>query len=202
MSSRSVSHAYSRPVPRLWDDTIEAHRRTVRDATLDTAAALVAEHGLTAVTMSQIAERAGIARATLYRYFSDVEAIVVAWHERQVGRHLDHLAEIRDRPGTPGHRLAAVLTAYALIQYRHRGNPLAALLHQGDHIAQVRRRLADFLQDLVADAAAAGDVRDDVPPGELAVYCLHALTAAGDLPAEAAVHRLVRVAVAGLRPPG
>jgi AcrR family transcriptional regulator len=189
-------------VPRLWDDTIEAHRRTVRDATLDTAAALVAEHGLTAVTMSQIAERAGIARATLYRYFSDVEAIVVAWHERQVGRHLDHLAEIRDRPGTPGHRLAAVLTAYALIQYRHRGNPLAALLHQGDHIAQVRRRLADFLQDLVADAAAAGDVRDDVPPGELAVYCLHALTAAGDLPAEAAVHRLVRVAVAGLRPPG
>ena len=33
-------------VPRLWDETIEAHRRAVRDATLDTTAALVAEHGL------------------------------------------------------------------------------------------------------------------------------------------------------------
>lgn len=194
--------AYSRPVPRLWDDTIEAHRRTVRDTTLDTAAALVAEHGLTSVTMSQIAEQAGIARATLYRYFSDVEAIVVAWHDRQIGRHLHHLAEIRDRAGAPGRRLEAVLTAYALIQYEHRDNPLAALLHQGDHIAQVRRRLADFLQDLIAEGAATGDLRDDVPPGELAAYCLHALTAAGDLPAKAAVHRLVRVTLTGLRPPG
>src|SRR3954462_7349259 len=89
--------AYSRPVPRLWDDTIEAHRRTVRDVTLDTAAALVAEHGLASVTMSQIAGRAGIARATLYRYFPDVEAILVAWHERQVDRHLRQLVEVRDR---------------------------------------------------------------------------------------------------------
>jgi AcrR family transcriptional regulator len=193
--------AYSRPVPRLWDDTIEAHRRTVRDATLDTAAALVAERGLTAVTMSQIAEQAGIARATLYRYFSDVEAVVVAWHERQIDRHLHHLAESRDRAGAPARRLDAVLTAYALIQYEHRDNPLAALLHQGDHIAGVRRRLADFLRDLIAEGAAAGDLRDDVPPGELAAYCLHALTAAGDLPAKAAVRRLVQVTLTGLRPP-
>jgi AcrR family transcriptional regulator len=73
----------------------------------------VAEHGLTSVTMSQIAEQAGIARATLYRYFSDVEAIVVAWHERQISRHRHHLAEIRDRAGDPARRLEAVLTAYA-----------------------------------------------------------------------------------------
>src|SRR5690606_24978374 len=39
-------------VPKLWKDTIEEHRRSVRDATLDTTAALVAEHGLASVTMS------------------------------------------------------------------------------------------------------------------------------------------------------
>src|SRR5215207_2890737 len=32
-------------MPRLWSDTIDAHRRDVRQALLDTTAALVAEHG-------------------------------------------------------------------------------------------------------------------------------------------------------------
>jgi hypothetical protein len=63
-------------VPKLWNETIEAHRAAVREATLDTAAALVAEHGLRSVTMSQIAEQTGIGRATLYKYFPDVEAFL------------------------------------------------------------------------------------------------------------------------------
>jgi hypothetical protein len=52
----------------------------------------------------------------------------------------------------------------------------------------------------VSEAAETGDVRDDIPPDELANYCLHALTAAGTLPSKAAVRRLVRVTLAGLRP--
>src|ERR687892_2611379 len=84
-------------VPRLWKETIEAHRQGVQDAVLDTTAALVAEHGLRSVTMSQIAEETGIGRATLYKYFPDVETILLAWHERQVTRHLEHLSQIRDQ---------------------------------------------------------------------------------------------------------
>src|SRR6266496_5983512 len=102
-------------VPKLWNDTIEKHRQAVRDATLDTTAALVAEHGLTSVTMSRIAEETGIGRATLYKYFPDIEAILIAWHERQVTGHLEHLAEIRDQAGGAGGRLEAVLEAYALM---------------------------------------------------------------------------------------
>lgn len=192
---------YSRSVPRLWDDTIEAHRRTVRDTTLDTAAALVAERGLTSVTMSQIAERAGIARATLYRYFPDVEAILMAWHERQLDRHLSQLTEIRDRAEDAGRRLEAVLTAYALIQHEHHDNRLAALLHQGEHVARAHHRLAGLLEELIREGAAAGDLRDDVPPSELAAYCLHALTAATGLPGQDAVRRLVDVTMNGLRRP-
>ncbi|XVV06649.1 TetR/AcrR family transcriptional regulator [Actinosynnema sp. CA-248983] len=89
-------------MPRLWNDTIEDHRREVRDAILDATAALVAEKGLLAVTMSQIAEKTGIGRATLYKYFGDVEAILLAWHERQVGVHLNLLAAVRDTARGPG----------------------------------------------------------------------------------------------------
>lgn len=42
---------------------------------------LVAERGLRSVTMSEIAQRVGIGRATVYKYFSDVESILLAWHE-------------------------------------------------------------------------------------------------------------------------
>ena len=187
-------------MPKLWNETIDAHRRAVRDATLNTTAALVAEHGLLSVTMSQIAEQTGIGRATLYKYFPDVEAILFAWHERQVTGHLEHLAEVRDQAGEAGERLEAVLEAYALISHEHHGTELAALLHRGAHVARAQQHLLDLIRDLLAEAAESGDLRDDVAPAELASYCLHALTAAGSLPSKAAVRRLVTVTLAGLRP--
>ena len=189
-------------MPRLWNETIKAHRRAVREAILDTTAALVVEQGLLSVTMSQIAEETGIGRATLYKYFSDVEAILLAWHERQITAHLEYLAEVRDQAGDPGERLQAVLEAYALISResrRHHGTELAALVHRGEHMARAQQQLRDMIRDLLTEAAETGDVRDDVAPDELASYCLHALTAASSLSSKAAVRRLVTVTLDGLR---
>src|SRR5581483_8088737 len=109
---------YTGVMPKLWVETIEAHRREVRDAILDTTAALVAEHGLRSVTMSQIAEVTGIGRATLYKYFPGVEAILLAWHERQIAGHREYLAAVGRQAGEAGQRLAAVLEAYALITHQ------------------------------------------------------------------------------------
>jgi len=187
-------------VPRLWTETIEAHRHAVREATLDTTAALVAERGLASVTMAEIAKRTGIGRATLYKYFPDVEAILTAWHERQIASHLDHLAEVRDRSPEPGQRLEAVLEAYALLSHEHSGSDVAARLHRGPHVARAQQHLRDFLCDLLMDGAPTEYVRTDVSPVELANYCLHALAAASTLPSKAAVRRLVTLTLAGLRP--
>ncbi len=190
-------------VPKLWNETIDKHRAAVRDAALDAMATLVAEHGLVALTMSQIAERAGIGRATLYKYFPDAHAVLTAWHERQITTHLDQLAAADDPADPALVRLQAVLRTYARIQHHsaaHHGGELATLLHRDEHVDRARRRLRDFIQDLLAEAARAGEVRDDVPADELADYCLHALTAAGAAPGHDAIHRLVAVTLAGLRP--
>ncbi len=187
-------------MPRLWTETIDAHRLAVREATLDSAAALVAEHGVTGVTMSRIAETTGIGRATLYKYFPDVQAILLAWHERQIGRHLEQLALARDNTGDAGERVAAVLLTYALISFEHHGTELSAILHRGAHVAHARAHLVDFVRDLLAEGAKAGVLRDDVAPEELATYCLHALGAAVDLPTKAAVRRLVTVTMSALHP--
>lgn len=189
-------------MPKLWNDTIEAHRREVHEAILETTAALVEEHGLLSVTMSRIAAETGIGRATLYKYFPDVETILGAWHERKISSHLSSLEEARDRGATPWHRLSAVLEAYALISHDargHRDTELAALLHGDQHVAAAEQHLKALITDLVVEAASVGDVRDDIPPRELATYCLHSLTAAANLPSKSAAKRLVTLTLDGIK---
>ena len=193
-------------MPKLWDETIEEHRRSVREATLDTTANLVAQKGLRAVTMSEIAENTGIGRATLYKYFPDVETILSAWHQRQISHHLARLNEVARKPGSPADRLEAVLTSYAQIQrerIRHHhhqphGRELAVLLHGDPQVDEAQRELHGMIRDLITEAVAAGSVRDDVPPDELAGYSIHALDAAGHAPSERSVARLVTLTLAAM----
>lgn len=184
----------------MWGETIEAHRHEVTEAILDATAALAADVGITAVSMSQIAERTGIGRATLYKYFPSVDAILAAWHERHVGAHVTQLAAVASAGGPALDRLTAVMETYALIEHEQHGSDLAAVLHRGEHVTQARAHLTGFLERLIAEAAGDGDVRTDVAPSELAVFCLNALNAASDVPSKAAVRRLVAVTIAGLRP--
>ena len=156
------------------------------------------------VTMSRIAEKTGIGRATLYKYFSDIESILLAWHQRQINTHLHDLAAVRDQVSGARERLEAVLEAYALISREsrgHHGTEFAAFLHRDDQVIRAQHRVHDMIRDLMIEAVESGDVRDDVTPHELASYCLHALAGASSLPSRVAVRRLVTVTLDGLRPP-
>ena len=189
-------------MPRLWTSTIEAHRREVREAIIDSAARLVTEAGLLSVTMSRIAEEAGIGRATLYKYFPDVASILREWHDRQISHHLQELTEAAGQRGDPTERLESVLRAYAEMLHRTRGHDdreFAAVLHGDDQIDHAHSRLSNMIRDLLVEAAAAGGVRGDIAPRELAAFCLNALEAAGDFSSNAAVGRLVMLTMNGLR---
>lgn len=188
-------------MPKLWTDTIEAHRRSVHDAVLDAAAALIAQSGLGAVNMSAIAAATGIGRATLYKYFPDVDAILGAWHERQVARHLAELEAIAAKPGEPMARLHAVLEAYLRNAFggRDHGHDMP---QAGVHVAHARAHLRGFLATLIEDAARAGAVRRDVPADELAGYALSALDGAALLTTKAATGRLLDLTLDALRPRG
>jgi AcrR family transcriptional regulator len=196
-------------VPRLWSETIETHRHVVRDATLDAAAEVVSRRGLAAATMSEIAEKAGIARATLYKYFPDVESIMIAWHERQVSHHLSQLEQVRDDT-VGGRRLEVVLETYALNRRDRAGSALAPLLHPppgrepaggDDHLAKAHEHLTGLVAELIGERVRDGTIRGDIPAIELAGYCLHALSAAESLSSVAAVRRLCAVVLSGLQPP-
>ncbi|MFQ6392168.1 TetR/AcrR family transcriptional regulator [Nocardia sp. KC 131] len=189
-------------MPKLWNETIEAHRSQVHDAILDTTAALVFEQGLRGVTMSQIAERTGIGRATLYKYFPDVEAILRVWHARQIGTHISELTRVRQSAGSPGERLDAVLTAYAHIAHQtgSHDRQLVKFLHPDERIVDAQTQLRQMVRQLIEAGADTGELRNDIAPDELANYCLHALSAAAELTTSKAIDRLVAITVSGLRP--
>ncbi|MGN2638982.1 TetR/AcrR family transcriptional regulator [Nocardia takedensis] len=189
-------------MPKLWNETVDAHRRTVREAILDTTAQLVRQHGVTSVTMSQIAQHVGIGRATLYKYFSDVGAILESWHETQVNTHLHQLTSVVAETDA-SERLDTVLATYATILRepgRQHDPELGAVLHRSPHVVRAQQQLRRLLTDVIAEAAAAGTVRTDIAADELATYCLHALTAAAELPADTAVTHLVALTRAGMNP--
>lgn len=192
---------YGACVPELWTHTVASHREEVRRAITEAAWSLATRHGPMSVTMSQVANEAGIGRATLYKYFPDVEAILHAHHERHVLEHLAHLSQLRDAAAGPRRRLEAVAVGYAhMCHHRTRRGSieLFALVHQTERVSQAERQLVALFEELLADAVADRVLRDDTPVEELALYLVHALGAAQNLPSEAAVQRLVCVTLAAL----
>jgi AcrR family transcriptional regulator len=178
-------------VPAAWDEVVEEHRGGVRASILDAAGALAHEHGVTGVTMSGVAERAGIGRATLYRYFPDLESVLRAWHERHVGGQLEQL----ERAAAAGHGaeggLRSALTAYAMLRHHQTGSDLGAALHRGAAADAAREHLVSFLSDLIERGVADGALRSDVPAAELSAFVLSGLDAAAGARSKAAVHRVV-----------
>jgi hypothetical protein len=66
-----------------------------------------------------------------------------------------------------------VLEAYALTTHEshgHHDSELAAFLHRDDRVAGAQQQVRDMISGLLLQVAATGDVRDDVPPDELASY--------------------------------
>ena len=191
-------------MPKLWSGTLEAHRREVRDAVIETTTSLIAAQGLRAVTMSRIAEQSGIGRATLYKYFPDVDSILHAWHASHVRTHLDELSALAETDGPPTERLAAVLANYALRTYEttraHAGTDLVSLIHRSEHIGDAEHELSDLVCQLISRAVDDGTVRADINPTELTAYSLNALSAARTANSKAAVQRIVDLTLSGLKP--
>lgn len=185
-------------MPRLWTDSIATHRREVAGAILDATARLVDERGTVSLTMSQVAEAAGIGRATLYKYFPSLEAVLTACHHRQLRAHMRELRAVREGHTGGSGALEALLEAYGRIV---RENPpgRAPVLHADEHVGRARAHVLDLVAEAVEDGVRAGVVRDDVPARELAAFCLHAMDAAADLPSAAAVTRLLAVTLGATR---
>ena len=70
----------------------QARARVTHDAILEASAQLIGRHGLTAFTTNAVAERAGVSIGSLYQYFPNKDALMVALIGRQQDRQAETLA--------------------------------------------------------------------------------------------------------------
>ena len=88
--------------------------KPVRERILDTSYELFSRRGVRAVGVDEVIERAGVAKATLYRHFPSKDDLVVAFLERREQRWTREWveAEARRRGSNPEEQLLAIFDAF------------------------------------------------------------------------------------------
>lgn len=191
-----------------WADTLDEHRAAQRDHILTVAFELLRERGMTTMSMSAVAARAGISRATLYHYFPDMDALLSAWIGREIGASVAELVRSARAIPDPLARIeelvSAQTTLFASSDHRlsvdhlesEAGSP-AVRREVAAQMAPLRELLADTLRQADTD----GLLRAELEPTLAADLLLGMLGAArrhivaGNVSAQtaaAAVTELVR----------
>jgi AcrR family transcriptional regulator len=179
-------------MPRIWADSLEQHKADVRSAVMTTAAEMAATEGVRSLTMSRIAQQAGISRATLYTYFSDVDEILRSWHTAMVDQHLAAIEEsIEQSDGAPPTRLIVACERHIEVLTTHYNNPLLQP-HPGDAdtLTTLERLHAAFAR-LVSAALPSKADRHGLSAADYTSYLLASLDAASRFSSSSARRRLI-----------
>ena len=145
--------------------TLSKERQARRERLIEAARLLALEGGYAAVTMHDVADRAGVARATVYRYFATKDhlltEVAAAWAQR-ITDDLDALAAGDD----PVERLTAVLERIVRVAAEELTLTSAivqAVTADDSSVDEARTMLFLFVRDRLA-AAIGGPVpeREDV----------------------------------------
>ena len=187
-------------VPKIWEETVEEHREAVRGAAIDAAAKLIAANGLRSTTMASIASEAGIARATLYKYFSSADEILLAWHERHVASHISELHDLASADAPPFERLSQMLTSFARARQGAPPGEVSAALHGSEHVQRAEAHLHGILARLIGEAVEEGLARSDISAKELSNFALAALSGRGAA-SLASMNRRVQLVLDAIRAP-
>ena len=135
----------------------EAAKSERRDSIVSAAAGLVREVGFDAVTMTQIAERAGVAPATLYNLFKTKRLIFQRVFDRDLEDFENRIANLKSDNGVE-RIFAAIEMASSL--YNREPDFYRALARGGSLQVTVATSPAEprkiFWQNMVADSVADG----------------------------------------------
>jgi len=151
-------------------------KEAIRSQIIAAAIELFSQHGISGVTVDQIAEAADVGKGTIYNYFQTKEDIVVAFMAAFEGKVQAKLRDV----GTSQSPLAEVLTEFIRLQLRmkKRYHPFVRVflgqmfLHTDQflpHMAKIQKTMDPQLQELLRDLQQRGAIRPDINVSDLIV---------------------------------
>jgi TetR/AcrR family transcriptional regulator, mexCD-oprJ operon repressor len=131
----------------------------VSSAILEAAAAVLAERGEQA-SMADVAAAAGMARATVYRYFPNREALFEALGRLALEEAGERLEAARLEEVAVAQAFERAVRALAAV-----GDSFVVVSRESARTdpAEFERRVASPLRGLIERAQSSGEVRDDLP---------------------------------------
>lgn len=164
-------------MPQIDAPTVAEHRAQQREALLDGAEQLLLEEGHAALTFGRLGDRTGLARNSIYRYFSSRDDLIAALCERDMPRWLNDLRAAMDAAEDADGRIEAFVATQLrlVVAGAHR---LAQLLGDAPLGPAVRARINALAYRpaalLVDELKLAGD-----PDAELAAQLVQGVVNAG-----------------------
>lgn len=149
-------------------------RRTILEATTS----LMRERDFSQIPTKELASRAGIAEATLFRYFPRKSQILFALVEEEGRRFFEPLDSLLAEISSPRERLLALCRHHARFACERRKlvwtleREMTYARPTGIRLMELVRQFLGDLEGLIRQAQAAGEFREDLDPSAVA-FQLH-----------------------------
>jgi AcrR family transcriptional regulator len=167
-------------MPKVTGGSIDAHRRLTRQRIFTAFSTLLYERGYDAITLAEVAASAGMSRTTMYNYFADKDALVVAFADEETANYVAHLREVLDPIQNPVDRLRTYVAEqlrYFASHHLPPGRDLRTALSGAayERVLQHVRALEEVLRDILRDGVDEGwfpidDIEATIP---LVVACIN-----------------------------
>ena len=165
-----------RRAPDALKDVIRDFRR---DQIMEEARRLFGERGTTDVSMDEIAVEAGVARSTVYVYFSNRDDLLRACVQSMYDRMTETIALIVSDDASPPERLRGLILglleridespAFFRLAMATQATPGEGSAAVGGALMMIGLDMIRVLEELVVAARAAGDFRPDLDPDRAVV---------------------------------
>ena len=174
-------------MPKIIGESLASHRELTRTRLFDALGSLMAEQPFESITMSQIAERAGVGRTAVYNHFADKEVLLLAYMRQVTEEFTSVLSERLSTEPDPLIRLRLYIRSHVQMTSRYHvkaGMGLRRQMsdrgasHLHDHVGMV----GEVLISILDDAMGRGLIAQQNTLG--AVHLIHATLAGQRLPAD------------------
>ncbi|QQM67562.1 TetR/AcrR family transcriptional regulator [Actinomyces weissii] len=143
-------------MPKIMGNNLAEHRERTRAALFDAMSELLTQRTFDKITLSDVANRAGVGRTAVYNHFTDKEDLLLAFMDYETQQHAQELARALAQTPDPIDRLRLYVRQQALVKrsYHFPANgPLASSVSRPTasrlraHAGMMLQMLAQILTD-------------------------------------------------------
>ena len=172
-------------MPKIIGESLASHRELTRARLFEALGSLMGEQSFESITMSQIAERAGVGRTAVYNHFADKEVLLLAYMREVTSEFARILTQRLDAEPDPLMRLRIYVRSHLQMIGRYHVKAGMGLRRQmsgqgASHLHDHAGLVGEVLIGILDEAMERGLIAEQNTLG--AVHLIHATLQGQRLP--------------------